>query len=228
MRSDSSKYLPGERQWDTAGVLLDEDLPAKAGVLDFAAIFGNARPVEMEIGAGKGTFLLARAAARPEINFVGVEWARAYCHYTADRFKRAGLTNVRMIRTDAAELVKTHIAAESLWRLHIYFPDPWPKKRHHRRRLIQPPFIDHVRRILKLGGELIVVTDHLDYFYQIRRLLGDAAGFASIPFPKMTGGEDELVGTNFERKYIAQGRPFYSIARMRYQASRPAMAHGLI
>lgn len=216
MRPNSRSHLTGRSpdKWDTAGVLLPES--AAHGPMDLQGVFGNGLPVEVEIGSGKGTFLLARAEARPELNFIGVEWARAYCHYTADRIRRAGLTNVRMIRADASTLFRTALRDASIQRVHVYFPDPWPKRRHHRRRLIQPAFVEQVRRVLRPGGQLIVVTDHLDYFFHLRRVLDDSAGFAHVPFPKMTGREDELVGTNFERKYIAQGRPFFSTARLRY------------
>ncbi len=213
---DSPKHLSHGRStnWDTAGVLLDEAVTH--GPLDLAAVFGNTHPVELEIGSGKGTFLMARAAARPEVNFLGLEWARAYCSYAADRLKRANYTNVRMLRTDAGPFVKTCLAADSLWRVHVYFPDPWPKARHHRRRLIQPAFIEQVWRVLKPGGQLIIVTDHRDYFSHIRGVLAHAKGFATVPMPRMSDHEGELVGTNFERKYIAQGRPFHSAVRMKY------------
>jgi len=203
-----------EAKWDTAGILLDA--PA-GGELDLAAFFGNSRLVEVEIGSGKGTFLLARAAARPDMNLLGVERARAYCLYAADRIRRAGLSNIRLIRADAAQLFETFLADESLWRVHIYFPDPWPKRRHHRRRLIQPPFIRHVRRTLQTGGQLVIVTDHLEYFGHIRTVLAGASGFAEVPFPRMADEGGELVGSNFERKYIAQGRPFYNIALLRHR-----------
>ncbi len=186
--------------------------------MDFAAIFGNARPVEVEVGAGKGTFLLARATARPEINFLGIEWARAYCMYAADRVRRAGLTNVRMLRADAGPLFKDRLADGSVWRVHIYFPDPWPKTRHHRRRLIQPAFVGEVRRVLRPGGELLIVTDHLGYFEHIRRVFAEPAGargFVPIAFPQMADKSGETVGSNFERKYIAQGRPVYKLAFLR-------------
>lgn len=199
---------------NVSGVLLDES--AADGLLDLPAIFGNTRPVELEIGTGKGTFLLARAPARRELNFLGIEWARAYCHYAADRFTRARIDNVRMLRADAAGFMRHCLADESLWRVHVYFPDPWPKRRHRRRRLIQPWFTDEVRRMLTPGGQLIVITDHMDYSRQIRRVLQDAAGFAHIDFPGMCDQDGQLVGTNFERKYIAQGRMFYAFARMRF------------
>ena len=218
MRANSPKHLRrhGRKAWNTAGVLLNEALAL--GPMDIHGVFGNARPVEVEIGTGKGTFLLARGQARPEINFLGIEHARAYCRYAADRFRRHDLTNIRMLRADAEHFFRTCLAPQSLLRVHVYFPDPWPKRRHHRRRLIQPAFVANVRRALRIGGQLIVVTDHLDYFKQIRNVLATApAGLATIPMPRMTDADGQIVGTNFERKYIAEGRPFYATARLRYR-----------
>jgi tRNA (guanine-N7-)-methyltransferase len=216
MRMNSPKHLRRDRSTkpDTTGVLLDESVAC--GPIAPAEIFSNDRPVEVEIGVGKGTFLVTRALARPEVNFLGIEYARAYAHHAADRFRRRGLSNTRMLHSDAGHLFKACMPDESLWRVHIYFPDPWPKRRHRRRRLIQPSFAREVRRTLKPGGQLIVVTDHMDYFLQIRMVLNDLAGMASIPMPQMADRDGEIVGTNFERKYIAQGRPFYSTAKMRY------------
>jgi tRNA (guanine-N7-)-methyltransferase len=185
-------------------------------LLDLPAIFGNSRPIEVEIGTGKGTFLLARATARPEMNFLGVEWARAYAIYAADRFRRAGLTNVRMLRCDAEHLFKLCLADRSLWRVHIYFPDPWPKHKHHHRRLIQRAFVEQVRRTLLPGGQLIIVTDHQEYFRHIQTVVSQVGGLAAASMPRLADREGEVVGTNFERKYIAQGRPFYKLARLRY------------
>jgi len=216
MRAESpGHFATGRRDsWDAASVLIDPSLDGRP--LDFTPIFGNGHPVEVEIGTGKGTFLLARARARPEVNFLGIEWARQYCLYAADRFRRAGLTNVAMLRDDAGPLFRNRIPARSILRVHIYFPDPWPKRRHHRRRLIQPSFIQSVRNALLPGGQLLIVTDHLDYFQQIQAVLDCVKGLARIPFPQMADTDGQLVGTNFERKYIAQGRAFYPLARMRY------------
>jgi tRNA (guanine-N7-)-methyltransferase len=216
MRMNSPKHLRRDKTTkpDTTGVLLDESVTR--GKIDLAEIFANDRPVEVEIGVGKGTFMVTRAMARPEVNFLGIEYARAYAHHAADRFRRRGLSNTRMLHTDAGAFFKTCVPDASLWRVHIYFPDPWPKRRHRRRRLIQPAFARQVRRTLKPGGQLIVVSDHMDYFLQIRLVLNDLAGMASIHMPQMADQDGEIVGTNFERKYIAQGRPFYSTAKMRY------------
>ena len=216
MRMNSPKHLRRDKNTkpDTTGVLLDDSVTKQRIVP--ADFFGNDHPIEIEIGVGKGTFLVNRAMARPEVNFLGIEYARAYAHHAADRCRRRGLDNARMLHTDAGAFFKDCIPDKSLWRVHIYFPDPWPKNRHKRRRLIQPPFAREVVRTLKPGGQFIVVTDHMDYFLQARRVLNGLYGMASIPMPKMADSEGEIVGTNFERKYIAQGRPFYSTAKMRY------------
>jgi len=218
MRANSPKHLRqrGGKTWDTTGVLLDEALAT--GPVDLEAVFGNTHPVEVEIGTGKGTFLLARSQARKDLNFLGIEYAGAYCRYAADRFRRHGLPNVRMLHADAGHVFRVCLAPRSLLRVHVYFPDPWPKRRHRRRRLIQPAFITDVRRALRIGGQLIIVSDHMDYFRQIRRVLAAAPpGLATLPMPKMTDADGQLVGTNFERKYIAEGRVFYATARLRYR-----------
>jgi len=209
-----TKWTPGE-------FLLDAD--ALAAPLDLPAIFGNDRPVELEIGCGKGTFILARASARPELNLLGIEWAKAYAIYTADRARRAGCESIRMLRTDAGAFVRDFVPDSSIWRVHVYFPDPWPKRRHRRRRLIQPGFVHEVRRILQPGGQFLMVTDHFDYFQQMRNVMeAYRDGFVPVRFPSFTGDEGELVGTNFERKYIAQGRPFFSAAFLRAGGNRQA------
>lgn len=198
--------------------MLDESFVAQPGPIDFPALFGNARPVEIEIGAGKGTFLLHRAQARPEINFLGLEWARQICHYAADRACRWGLTNVRLLRADAEALFRNRVPDASLQRVHIYFPDPWPKTRHLRRRIIKPPFVELLHRKLKLGGQLAVVTDHMHYARQMAWVILNQPGLATVNFPRTHGAAaGERVGTNFERKYIAQGRRFFSLAVMKWR-----------
>ena len=216
MRPESEKHLGRKkRALDGGSVLVDAS--ALGGRWNLAEVFGNTRPVELEIGIGKGTFLTARATARPEINFIGLEYAGAYAKYAADRCRRRGLENVRILAAEANQFVETALADASLFRVHIYFPDPWPKRKHNRRRLIQPAFLDQLRRILRPGGQLLVVTDHMDYFQQIRKVFARAEGFVPIAFPQMADESGQIVGTNFERKYIAQGRPFYKLARLRYR-----------
>jgi tRNA (guanine-N7-)-methyltransferase len=194
---------------DLSRGLLTED-----GKIDFVRIFGRACPVHIEIGTGKGTFLLNQARAQPGNNFLGIEWARKYYRYAVDRIGRWGLTNVRIIRTDAAAFLADFIPDNSVDCFHIYFPDPWPKKRHHKRRFICPANLEHLVRCLKTGGQLKIATDHADYFEQIKTVLATwNEKLQEIDFLPTAGAEAcEWVGTNFERKYLKDQRPIYTIA----------------
>lgn len=193
--------------------LYQESLPKP---IDWRELFGNDHPVELEIGMGKGTFLTDQAKARPTTNFIGVEWARWFWKYASDRLRRNGCVNVRTLRAEATYFVRNYLPDASLAVVHIYFPDPWPKARHHKRRLIQEPFVAQINRVLLPGGQLRVVTDHLDYFQQIESVLR-ASTLAVGEYAQSAGGDgNEMVGTNFERKYRREGRPFYAI-----QAGKP-------
>jgi tRNA (guanine-N7-)-methyltransferase len=99
------------------------------GMLDFDVLFGRSAPVEMEVGSGKGTFLLEEAKAFPEKNFFGIEWANKYYKLAVDRMGRWEMPNVRLMRTDAADFIAEHVPDESISVFHLYFPDPWPKKK---------------------------------------------------------------------------------------------------
>lgn len=175
-------------------------------------LFGNEHPVEIEIGMGKGTFLTDRARASPGTNFLGIEYARWFWRYASDRLRRNGCTNARTVRAEAGFFMREFVPAASVSIVHIYFPDPWPKKRHHKRRLIQPPFIAQIERALIPDGRLQIVTDHAEYFEQIQQTVEQSplkiADFAR-PGSCASG---EFVGTNFERKYQREGRPSFALA----------------
>jgi tRNA (guanine-N7-)-methyltransferase len=183
----------------------------------WSELFGNDNPVEIEIGMGKGTFLTEQATARPDVNFIGIEWARWFWRYSSDRMRRRGLTNVRTVRAEAGFFLNEFVPPESVAVLHIYFPDPWPKARHHKRRLIQEKFVPTMHRILRPGGRLQVVTDHRGYWEEnIEPVVRAAAGFEVVDYNRPgSAGEGEFVGTNFERKYRREGRPFYAIAAVK-------------
>ena len=199
-------------------VLLDDSFNRGESLVNFTVLFGNTSPVEIEIGTGKGTFLLERAKARPDVNFLGIEWTRKYCFHAADRIRRWNLSNVRMLRIDAAIFFRQRVSNNSLQRVHIYFPDPWPKTKHCKRRLIQPAFVGALHAKLRIGGQIIIITDHAEYACQIAWVIFSERGFASVPFSRILGAEGgKLVGTNFERKYIAQGRTFFSLAVMKWR-----------
>jgi tRNA (guanine-N7-)-methyltransferase len=184
------------------------------GKIDFVRIFGRSGPVHIEIGSGKGTFLLGQATAQPGDNFLGIEWARKYYRYAVDRIGRWGLTNVRIIRTDAVGFITEFVTDNSVDCFHIYFPDPWPKKRHHKRRFINPANLEHLIRCLKNKGQIRIATDHADYFEQIKLVLTERSDvLEEIDFIKPAGAESgEWTGTNFERKYIKDQRPIYTLA----------------
>ena len=186
------------------------------GPLDFADIFGRNAKVHIEIGSGKGTFLLSEATHRPNDDFLGIEWARKYYRHAVDRIGRWGLTNVRIIRTDVAAFLPAHVPDGSICCFHVYFPDPWPKKRHHKRRFICTENIAQIIRCLKPGGILNIATDHQEYFAAITEVIDmqiKLGRLEQIDFIRAAGAQpEEVVGTNYERKYIKVGRPVHTIA----------------
>jgi len=187
-----------------------EDLQEK---IDFKRIFGRTGPVHIEIGTGKGTFLVNQAKAQPEINFLGIEWANKYYRHTVDRIGRWGLAHVKIIRTEAAFCIKEHIADASVECFHIYYPDPWPKKRHHKRRFINKENTGEMIRCLKPGGTIRIATDHEDYWHQIQNVVRLSPQCEEIEFTPAAGAETgERVGTNYERKYIKENRRIYTFA----------------
>jgi len=183
----------------------------------WAELFGNDHPVEMEIGMGKGTFITEQAKARPDVNFFGIEWARWYWRYCSDRLRRNQCLNARTVRAEANFFLSEFVQDQSLSVLHVYFPDPWPKTRHHKRRLIQEPFLRQVERILVPNGQLRIVTDHQEYFEQIEPIVKNSK-LKVIDYSRPgSANEGEFVGTNFERKYRREGRPFYAIAAQKLE-----------
>ena len=188
-----------------------EDLKGK---IDFVRIFGRSGPVHIEIGTGKAAFLLNQAQAQPQDNFLGIEWARKYYRFTVDRIGRWGLTNIRIIRIDASIFLADFVPDDSVDCFHIYFPDPWPKKRHHKRRFFCPTNLEHLIRCLKIMGQLRIATDHGDYFNTIHSLLAARYNILKkIEFlPTAGASPGEWIGTNFERKYLKDKRPIYTIA----------------
>lgn len=187
---------------------------------------GPDRPIELEIGSGKGTFLVQHAKLYPDVDYLGIEWAKAFWRYAADRTRRHGLENVRLLRCDAAVYVKHYVPDATFRQVHIYFPDPWPKKRHNKRRLIQADFLRELHRVLIPAGAsntarepgdksgetacVRIATDHADYFEWMSEHAAKVTDlFDREPFERpASAGEGELVGTNFERKYRQEGRTF--------------------
>jgi tRNA (guanine-N7-)-methyltransferase len=184
------------------------------GKVDFVRLFGRPGPVHIEIGSGKATFLLNQATAQPDVNFLGIEWAGKYYRYGVDRIGRWGLTNVRIIHTDAAHFLANFIPDNSIDCFHIYFPDPWPKRRHYKRRFFRPANLKQLLRALKTAGTIRVATDSAEYFELITGLFQTCRDrLEPTEFLPTAGAElGEWVGTNFERKYLKEKRPIYTIA----------------
>jgi len=147
------------------------------GTLDFPAIFGRNAPVWLEIGFGNGEALRAMARERPDVDFVGIEVHRPGIGRLLRAIHENDLANVRVIRGDAGEVLHEHVAAGSLSRVLVFFPDPWPKKRHHKRRLVQPAFVHDVARALQRDGILHLATDWEDYAWHMRGVLDAAPEF---------------------------------------------------
>jgi tRNA (guanine-N7-)-methyltransferase len=206
--------MQSHRELNVEGVgLIVESLPKPILWKD---LYGNDHPVELEIGMGKGTFLTEQAKARPGVNFFGIEWANWFWRYASDRLRRNGCTNARTVRAEALFFLREHVADDSLAVLHVYFPDPWPKKRHHKRRLVQEPFMQQALRVLAPGGRLQIVTDHKGYFEENIEPAIRASALTIVDYNRPgSAGEGEFVGTNFERKYQREGRPFYALAAVK-------------
>lgn len=184
------------------------------GRIDFTELFCRRCPVHVEVGSGKGVFLLNEAKTHPQIGFLGIEWANKFYRFAVDRIGRWSLTNVRIIRTDASNFIAEFLPDNSVDCFHIYFPDPWPKKRHHKRRFVSETNLHQFLRCLKPAGEIKIATDHAGYFEHIKAVLAtENNALESIDFLPTAGADTgEWVGTNFERKYIKEKRPIYTVA----------------
>ena len=165
---------------------------------------------ELEIGSGKGTFLVQQSVLEPETNFLGIEWAGEFCRYAADRIRRHEMKNVRMLHTDATEFIRYWCPDGIADVIHLYFSDPWPKSRHHKRRVLQDETIAQFHRLLVEGGELRLVTDHDELWsWYEAHAERHASLFERREFVRPeSAGRSEFVGTNFERKFAREGRPF--------------------
>jgi tRNA (guanine-N7-)-methyltransferase len=171
----------------------------------WSELFGNDAPVEIEIGSGDGTFLAAAAARDPSTNFLGIERSPAKTRRLVARVARLGTSNARTLRADAACVIATLLPPASVAAYHVYFPDPWPKRRHARRRVFTPDLIAALARTLVPGGRLLIATDVYGYARLIRlHVLADGR------FDERESGPDHPgLTTAFARKYQAAGRPIY-------------------
>ena len=171
--------------------------------LDLTELFPRVQPLEVELGCGDASFLAEYARRHPETNFLGVERLLGRIKKLDRKGRLAGLTNLRGVRIESAYFLQYLLPAQCARAVHIYFPDPWPKKKHHRHRLINSAFPALARRVLRPGGVVYLRTDDLDYFTQMTEVFGAATEFETVATP----GELAGVLTDFERDFNAQGSP---------------------
>ncbi len=187
--------------------------------VDWVDFFGNTCPVEIEVGVGKGRFLLEASKRHPQVNYIGVERAQKYVELTRERFEKymqhfgvdkasGTFSNVRLAWTDANYFVTRYVSAASVQAYHIYFPDPWPKKRQRKRRIFRnQDFLSALTSTLKSdGGRLYLATDYKTYFSEIQEQLSQVDALRPVA---ENLAPDRDIATNFEMKYTLEGREIY-------------------
>ena len=177
--------------------------------LKMEEVFPREGPLEVDIGCGDGSFLVAMAQKYPDRNYLGTERLLGRVRSTARKAQRAGVTNVRLLRVESAYVVRHLLSPGTVSRFYVLFPDPWPKRRHWPRRLIQREFLETAAAALKAGGELCIKTDDADYFGYIEK--------AAVGCEQLRRGrwEEDVPRTDFERHYVAQGRKIHSLCLTR-------------
>ncbi|HZO83519.1 MAG TPA: hypothetical protein VFB33_17640 [Candidatus Binataceae bacterium] len=195
---DPEKRAMGQR------VLIDDGGPLFE--IDLERLFGRRAPLEVELGAGRGDFIIPRAAAHPGRNFLAIELATSVARVLAIRAALAGVGNLRVARMDGRTLVNLMLPRRSVSACHIYFPDPWPALSQHKHRLFSPGFVRRLAEVLAPEATLYVATDYEAYAHEIFALLADG-GFrpvdAAVPGATASG---------FARKYLAEGRTIFARA----------------
>jgi len=178
---------------------------------DAQALFGRAAPLEVEVGSGKGLFLRTAAADRPEVDFLGIEVVRKYAEFTAAALVKSGLQNALIVHADALRIFHELIPDNALVAVHVYFPDPWWKKRHKKRRVMRESFLRDVERTLQPGGSLHFWTDVEEYFQTTLELLPTCTTLLQgpLPVPETPAEHDMAYRTHFERRVRKANEPVY-------------------
>ena len=173
-------------------------------------------PVVLDIGFGRGEVLIAMGLERPERSLLGVEVSRKRVVKVARRLARAGIRNARLVHGTAEYLLERALAPHSIAECWINFPDPWPKKRHHKRRLVRPDVVIRLARVLEPGGRLHIATDHSGYRDQIAEVMAVAPGFRNLHAPDAWGDKrPERCETGYEAEFLAEGREIAYFAYLR-------------
>jgi len=186
--------------WPAFGIEFSES------TLEFGTVFGRDAPVVLEIGFGDGETLVQQAAERQDADFVGIEVHEPGVGHCLLKARDAGVTNLRLIRHDAIEVLAHQVPPASLSRVNLYFPDPWPKKRHHKRRIVQPAFLDLVADRLRSGGSLHIATDWANYAEHIDEIVNGCDRFECAEEREHDGDRAlDRPRTKFERRGLTKG-----------------------
>lgn len=172
--------------------------------LDLPQIFSRLASLDVDLGCGDGTFLVALAERLPERNFLGIERLRGRVRSACGKAARLGLRNMRVLRVETSYAIEHLLPAQSVDTFHLLFPDPWPKKRHHRRRLVNQNFLRAIARTLIPHGRLRIATDQEDYFHSIRQLI-------SIDFTLQDPARKAFPLTTFEKHFVGKSAPIYRL-----------------
>ncbi|MCY4471355.1 MAG: tRNA (guanosine(46)-N7)-methyltransferase TrmB [Kistimonas sp.] len=184
----------------------EQGLLLQSGLLDAETVFGRTAPLIVEIGFGMGESLLKMATDQPDVNFVGIDVHRAGVGSLLYRSRQLGHTNLRVYCDDAVDILSNCLPADSIDRLQVYFPDPWHKLRHHKRRLVNPAFIELLRPRLKRGGTLHMATDWEDYALHMMQVMHKAPGWKNQAGPDAYSARpDWRPLTRFEKKGQQKG-----------------------
>lgn len=196
-----------------------DDLPRP---WDAAALFGRAAPLEIEVGSGKGLFLRNAAVARPDVNFLGIEVVRKYAEFTAAALAKNDLKNAMIVSGDALRIFQELIPNDSLAAVHVYFPDPWWKKRHRKRRVMRESFLRDVERTLQPGGSLHFWTDVEEYFQTTLELLPTCTTLQGpLPVPETPAEHDMAYRTHFERRVRQANEPVFRSEFRKTEVAKP-------
>jgi tRNA (guanine-N7-)-methyltransferase len=177
------------------------ELPSILQRLDLAQVFSKEQPLEVELGSGDGSFLARYAARHPERNFIGVERLLGRIRKLARKAQKAGLSNLRGVRIESSYFLEYLLPGKCAAAIHVYFPDPWPKRKHRRHRLINERFPALARLTLVTGGTVYLRTDDADYFEQMQRVFSDSPVFERVETPPDLAAEL----TDFEQDFQATG-----------------------
>ena len=190
--------------------------PDYAQPLDLRQLFPNAAPLELDLGCGDGSFMAALAAEHPERNYLGVEQLIGRVRSACTKIAAAGLTNARILRVDIAQVVGMLLPPASVDVCHVMFPDPWPKRRHHRRRTVTAEFLQSIVRILAPHGIARLTTDDAPYFAQMEQAAAAVTALALVAVEEAA----PLPRSTFELRYIEQGLPVYRLVLRKVSPER--------